>query len=117
MKKLAMICTILTIAIMIATAFAMPAVADCGYYAKEGIVTAWETIEETDLRIVTVTDEEGNLWDFFDDEGFYHIGDVVIMRMHDLSDEHDEADEVDDVMLIERLDWKGMLNWFRAKGL
>ena len=93
------------------------ACADRGYYAKEGLVDGWVKVDGTDLRIVTVIDEEGNLWDFFDDEDFFRIGDVVILRMHDLSDEREEADEIEDVMLIERLDWHGMMDWMESKGL
>lgn len=87
------------------------ACADRGYYAKEGLVVAWEQVEDTNERIVTVIDEEGNLYEFFDDERFYQIGDAVVLRMRDGSD------EIEDVMLIERLDWHDMMNWMESKGL
>ena len=115
--KTIIIATIITVVIMISTAFALPASAERGFYAKEAIVVEWEQIGETNLRVITVEDEEGNLWGFYDDEDFYKIGDVVILRMCDLFDEIEEDDEVTDVMLIERLDSDGMIDWFKCKGL
>ena len=115
--KAAAIATIITVAIILATAIALPVSAERGFYAKEALVIGWDRIGETDLRIITVEDEEGNLLDFFDDEDFYMIGDVVILRMADMSDECEEGDEITDVMLIERLDVEGMMDWMVSKGL
>ena len=45
------------------------------------------------------------------------IGDVIIMRMFDLSDEANQDDEVTDFMLIESLDTNGIMEWWESKGL
>jgi hypothetical protein len=104
MKKI--IAIILT-AIAILTA--VSAIADEGVYNVEGVVTAWEQIGDTSLCSVTVTDSNGNLWAFYDDEGFYRVGDLVILRMMDMVG--DEEDEVLDVLFIEHLDFIGTMNW------
>ena len=47
MKKLAMICTIITIAVMIATACALPATAETvDTYELDAIVIGWDEIAE-----------------------------------------------------------------------
>ena len=115
--KAATIATIITVAIILVTAIILPVSAERGFYAKEALVIGWDRIGDTDLRIITVEDEEGNLLDFFDDEDFYTIGDVIILRMADMSDECEEGDEIADVMLIERLDVEGMMDWMTSKGL
>ena len=104
MKK---IITIILTAIAILTA--VSAIADEDIYNVEGVVTAWEQIGDTSLCSVTVTDSTGNLWAFYDDEGFYRVGDLVILRMMDMVG--DEEDEVLDVLFIEHLDFIGTMNW------
>ena len=111
MKKLTAIALALIIALTISTACAFD------YYTKTAIVTAWERIGDTALWVITVTDEDGNVWDFFDDEETYNVLDLVALRMIDHAEEHEESDEVDDVMLIERLEWHEALEWVNNHGL
>lgn len=95
---------IITIATIIIIALCGIAMADT--YTKTAVVTAMEKIgEDLPLWIVTATDEEGNLWDFFADEEeeHYHIGDLLTITMIDMSGENEEADEVADVEVIQTL--------------
>ena len=93
------------------------AVADCGYYANEGIITGWERVEEEEEILMIVWTCDGNEWAFFAEEGAFSIGDVVVLRMLDMNDCPDEYDEIVDVMFIEHLDEHGMVDWCEAHGL
>ena len=109
--KTAMIATIITVALILTCGIAM-AHAESDFYAKNALVTGFESLEDSGLWIITVVDENGEQWDFLDDESFYRVGDVVVLRMMDLSNEHDEADEICDVMFIKHLNTIEMMQWF-----
>lgn len=102
--KTAKIIIIATIATIIVIALCGIAMADT--YTKIAVVTAMERIgDDLPLWIITATDEEGNLWDFFADEEeeHYHIGDLLTITMIDMSGENEEADEVADVEVMRTL--------------
>lgn len=109
--KIATIATAITLALIALCGIATAENADT--YNLNAVVTAWEQIGDTALRVVTVTDENGNEWAFFDDEDYWKVGDVVILTMMDMSEEHDELDEVMDVERIGHLDWFGLLDWLK----
>lgn len=99
--KIAIIATITTIIII-----ALCGIAMADTYTKTAVVTAMEKIgEDLPLWIVTATDEEGNMWDFFADEEeeTYHIGDLLNITMIDMSGENEEADEIADVEVLRTL--------------
>ena len=109
--KIATIATILTALIIALCGITMTATAEnLDTYTVTAVVTAWETIGETTLTVVTVTDENGNLWDFFDDEEFYRVGDMVTVTLWKTGS-HEEADEVMDVEKIDHLEWFDLFNW------
>ena len=109
--KIATIATIMTALIIALCGITMTATAEnLDTYTVTAVVTAWENIGETTLTVVTVTDENGNLWDFFDDEEFYKIGDVVTVTMWKVEDD-EEADEVLDVEKIDHLEWSDLYQW------
>ena len=101
MTKIAIIATIATIIII-----ALCGIAMADTYEKTAVVTAMEKIgEDLPLWIVTATDENGHMWDFFADEEeeHYHIGDLLTITMIDMSGENEEADEVADVEVLRTL--------------
>jgi flagellar basal body L-ring protein FlgH len=109
--KIATIATIMTALIITLCGITMTATAEnLDTYTVTAVVTAWENIGDTTLTVVTVTDENGNLWDFFDDEEFYKIGDVVTVTMWKVEDD-EEADEVLDVEKIDHLEWFDLFQW------
>ena len=112
--KISLIAAIVT-ALIIAVCGVATASAERGFYALEGLVIGWERIHETDDRLVAVMGEDGNVWGLYDEE--LKIGDVIVMRMFDLSDEANQDDEVTDFMLIESLDTNGIMEWWESKGL
>ena len=112
--KISLIAAIVT-ALIIALCGVATAAAERGFYALKGPVIGWERIHETDDRLVTVMDEDGNVWGLYDEE--LKIGDVIVMRMFDVSDEANQDDEVTDFMLIESLDTNGIVEWWESKGL
>ena len=99
--KITIIATIATIIII-----ALCGIAMADTYTKTAVVTAMEKIDEDlPLWIITATDENGNMWDFFADEEeeHYHIGDLLMITMIDMSGENEEADEVADVEVLRTL--------------
>ena len=111
--KTIIIATVLTCAIMISCACAMPACAEAKTYEVDAVVTemriafpgCWEVI---------ATDERGEQWGWFADNAdgeYWHIGDLVRLTMLDLSGEHEEEDEVMDVILLGELTPVGVADW------
>ena len=109
--KIATIATALTALIIALCGITMTATAETAdTYTKTAVVTAWEQIGDTALKTITVTDEDGNEWDFFDDEEYWQIGDLAIVTLWDLH-EAEESDEVIDVEKIDHLEWFALFNW------
>lgn len=97
--KIITIAVIITIAIMLSCACAMPAHAeqDRGeFYPRLTVVVDREQIGESGLWVVTCRDRNGNLWAFYDDEGEWDIGDVANLLMWNMG-EHEEDDEIIEV--------------------
>lgn len=97
--KIIAIAVIFTIAIMLSTAFAMPAQAEADrgeFYPKLTVVTKYERIGNTDEWIITCTDKNGNEWTFYGEEEHCHIGAMYNLLMWKLGKriEDDEIIEV-----------------------
>ena len=106
--KIATIATALTALIIALCGITMTASAET--CTKIAVVTAWEQIGDTALKEITVTDEDGNLWGFFDDEDYWQIGDLVVITLWDLEEIEEDA-EVTDVEKIDHLEWHDLFNW------
>lgn len=68
-------------------------------YMVQGTITGFELTEYGDLE-VKVTDTNGTIWCYFDDEDV-RLGETVFLTLFDYGD--GEEDEVVDVVYIERL--------------
>ena len=118
MKKLAIIATIITIVLMIAIGYAMPATAegvgDRGeFYPRLTVVVETEQIGDTDLWIITCLDRFGNTWDFFADEGEWTRGDLCNLLMWNMG-EREEDDEVIEVYWEGHIEEQEVLQWIDA---
>ena len=94
--KTIIIATVITCAIMISCAFAMPAKAeDRGeFYPKLTVV--FETEKVGDLWVVYCVDKTQNVWSFYDDEGTWAKSDIANLLMWNMG-EHEEEDEIIEV--------------------
>ena len=93
MKKLISIILIMVMFLGVASAMAE----DRGeFYPLLAVVTAWNRVGDTDIRVITCTDRHGNNWEFYDDEDFWNIGDVCNLLMWNMG-ELEEADEIVEV--------------------
>lgn len=91
------IATIVTCAIIISCAYAMPAKAEARhpeFYPKLTIVFEAEKIE--DYWVVYCIDKTQNIWSFYDDEGTWVKGDIANLLMWNLG-EYEEDDEIVEV--------------------
>ena len=95
------IATIITCAIIVSCAYAMPVQAEAAelghgeFYPKLAVVVSSVRID-TGLWVVDCQDRTGNVWSFFDDEGTWVIGDIANLLMWDLG-EREEDDEIVEV--------------------
>lgn len=112
--KTIIIATIVTCAIMISCACAMPACAEVGdrgeFYPRLAVVTAYEQIGDTDLWVIEVTDKDGEVWSFYGEEEDAEIGNIFNLLMWNLG-EAEEADEIVEVYYEGRLDNAGLMAW------
>lgn len=96
MKKIIAIATAITIAIIISTSFAIPASAERTntVYKLETVIVSWK-LEHDDYK-VTCLDENGDLWEFYDEEP-WNIGDIAIIQLYAFDDDytHDEILDVE----------------------
>lgn len=112
--KVAIIATIVTIAIMLATACAMPAYAEqSDFYHLTTVVVGWERIGDTDLYVIDCMTQDGNVWSFYEDEEHWTIGDIAILYMWKCT-EAEEDDEVIDVAWGGYMEVMEMVEFFRA---
>lgn len=81
MTKLITIATALTIILLAACAFALPANAESATFERVGVVTAWATYY--DCIEYTVTLEDGTMLAFYADKGDYSIGTMVLLTLWD----------------------------------
>ena len=97
--KTIIIATIVTIAIIMSCACALPAGAEAAdrgeFYPKLTVVVETELVTP-DLWVITCEDREGNLWAFYDDEGEWDVGDIANLLMWNMG-EREEDDEVIEV--------------------
>lgn len=95
--KTAIIATIVTVLIICSCAYAMPATAeDANVYSKPAIVTGYDLLKD----LVTVVDDEGNVWEFYGAEGLA-ICDIVWLTIYSYGTKTMEDDEIIDVV------WEG----------
>ena len=94
--KVCIIAVIITCAILISCACAMPAYAEQRpeFYPKLTVV--FDSVPDGDQWIVYCVDKSQNVWTFFDDEGTWAKGDVANLLMWAIDDcwENDQIVEV-----------------------
>ena len=98
--KIAAIATAVTI-VIIALCGAATAETRPEYYPKLAVVVELEKVGE--LHVVTCQDMAGNRWEFFDDEGFWKVGDLANLLMW-ATGEIEEDDEIVEVY------WEGHID-------
>lgn len=94
--KIIVIAAIVTIAIMVSCAYAMPAYAEQGrkeFYPRLTVVVEKEQIGESGLWVITCRDKNSNLWAFYDDIGDWNIGDIINLLMKSIN-ENEEDDKI-----------------------
>lgn len=91
------IATIVTCAIILSCACAMPAQAEQKgeFYPKLAIVVNVKQVAEK-LWVVECEDRTGNMWSFFDDMSAWAVGDIANLLMWNLG-ENEEEDEIIEV--------------------
>lgn len=97
--KIITIAVIVTIAIMLSCACAMPAYAeqDKGeFYPRLTVVIEKEQIANTGLWLIYCQDKDGSVWAFYDDEGEWDVGDIANLLMWNVG-EREEKDEIIEV--------------------
>lgn len=94
--RIIIIATVITCALMISCAFAVPAHAeDRGeFYPKLTVVFEIEKVG--DLWVVYCVDKIQNVWSFYDDEGTWAKGDIANLLMWNIG-ENEEEDEIIEV--------------------
>jgi len=80
-------------------------------YRLTAVVIAWEQIDDSDLYVISVTDESGNVWDFIGEKEDAHIGNLYVLIMHDISHEYEEDDEIIDAVFVTCLGMTEMMNF------
>lgn len=114
MKKIIAIATIITVAIMIACACAMPACAEVGdrgeFYPRLTVVVGYERIGDTDLWVINCMDKDGQVWSFYGEEEDAHIGAMFNLLMWNMG-EHEEEDEIIEVYYEGEMDEHTMAQW------
>ena len=99
------IATIVTICIIIGCAHAMPACAEKfepefeNVYPK--LTAVFEIENESQFRIVRCMDSSRNVWEFYDDEFEWEVGDVANLLMWDCNSQNPYDDEIINVI------WEG----------
>jgi len=109
--KIATIATIITALIIALCGIATATAETADTYRLTAVVTAWEQIGDSDLYVISVTDENGNVWDFLGEKEDAHIGNLYVLIMRDMSNEHEEDDEIVDVVFITCLGMTEMMNF------
>lgn len=114
MKKIIAIATIITVAIMLACACAMPACAEVGdrgeFYPRLTVVTGYEKLGDTDEWIIYCTDKDGMVWSFYGEEEDAHIGTMFNLLMWNMHEE-EEQDEVIEVYYEGEMSPAEMAHW------
>ena len=116
--KIITIATAITMAIIIACSFALPASAEVGdrgeFYPRLAVVTAYERIGDTDLWVIDCTDKDGQVWSFYGEEEDAHIGIMFNLLMWNMG-EAEEEDEIIEVYYEGQLDNTGLMAWLSGE--
>lgn len=107
--KIAIIATIITIIIILSTAYAIPATAEADrgeFYPKLAVVTSYEQLGDTDEWLITCTDRDGHEWSFYGEKEDAHIGIMFNLLMWNIG-ETEEEDEIIEVY------YEGMMNVYQ----
>ena len=96
--KIIAIATIVTVAIMISCAYAMPACAehkDHGeFFPQLTVVVGYEHIG-TDLWLIECMDKDGEVWSFYGEEEDAHIGNIFNLLLWDLGEAEEDIEVVE----------------------
>lgn len=109
--KIATIATIITALLIALCGIATATAETTDTYRLTAVVTAWEQIGDSDLYVISVTDENGNVRDFLGEKEDAHIGNLYVLIMRDMSNEHEEDDEIVDVVFITCLGMTEMMDF------
>lgn len=116
--KIITIATTITMAIIIACSFVMTASAEVGdrgeFYPRLAVVTAYERIGDTNLWVISVTDKDGQVWDFYGEEEDAHVGNIYNLLMWNLG-EREEADEIVEVYFEGTMDNAALMAWLTGE--
>ena len=110
--KIITIATAITMTIIIACSFVLPASAEVGdrgeFYPRLTVVTAYEQVG--DLWIIDCTDKDGMVWSFYGEEEDAHIGTMFNLLMWNMG-EAEEDDEIIEVYYEGEMDTMQMVQW------
>lgn len=116
--KIITIATALTIALILSFSFIVPASAEIGdrgeFYPLLTVVTAYEQIGNTDLWVISVTDKDGRVWDFYGEEEDAHIGNIYNLLMWNMG-EREEDDEIVEVYFEGTMDNTSLMAWLTGE--
>lgn len=115
--KIITIATAITIAIisLFGIATASSEVGDRGeFYPLLTVVTAYEQIGDTDMWIISVTDKDGRVWDFYGEEEDAHIGNIYNLLMWNMG-EREEDDEIVEVYFEGTMDNTSLMAWLTGE--
>ena len=101
-------------AIIIALCIATTATAEVGdrgeFYPRLAVVTGWELIEGTNEYLISCTDKDGDVWEFFGEEEDAHIGNIFNLLMWNMG-ENEKNDEIIEVYYEGRMTEDAMYAW------
>ena len=116
--KIITIATAITIALVLSFSFIVPASAEVGdrgeFYPLLSVVTAYEQIGDTDMWIISVTDKDGRVWDFYGEEEDAHIGNIYNLLMWNMG-EREEDDEIVEVYFEGTMDNTSLMAWLTGE--
>ena len=114
--KIITIATAITMAIIIACSFALPAVAEVGdrgeFYPRLTVVVGYQHIG-ADLWVIECMDKDGQVWSFYGEEEDAHIGNVFNLLMWNMG-EREEEDEIIEVYYEGRMDDHALMAWMEG---
>jgi len=103
--KIAIIATIITIVVILSTAYAMPATAEADrgeFYPKLAVTTGYKQLGDADEWLITCTDRNGHKWSFYGEKKDAHIGIMFNLLMWNIG-ETEEDDEIIEVYYEDQL--------------
>ena len=71
-------------------------------------------LQYTDLWVISVTDKDGQVWDFYGEEEDAHVGNIYNLLMWNLG-EREEADEIVEVYYEGRMDDTALMAWLTGE--